>query len=280
MAVAQQPSTELEVKKNTDLAVVDFGDDDGAGMEDVRREEYSIPFLYVLDAKSPACAPPTAGGTAGAVAGKLLNTATNELYDGALGAQFIPCMRDSNFGEWIPRNEDGSGGGFVGTRATNDPLVIELRAKHGSFGKLPTDNGTELVETFYLYGLIVNADGLGSPVLVPFKSTSISAYKNFVTRHMAIRYKKADGSLVAPPLWAHRWRIGTHYRPAKKAGQAGWYVPKLWLDEEPPVKSLVKRSDPLYEQAKALYTAIRAGSVAVNYEAASKQERVEDDVPF
>lgn len=261
----------------TDVAVYDPGEDAGAGSENLTKDDYSIPFLYVLDAKSPQCNPPTAGGIPGAKAGSLYNTATHELFDGEKGAAFIPVYRDHNYGEWIPRNEDGSGGGFVGIRSADDPLVLELRAKHGTFGKLRTSDGHELIETFYLYGLTVT-DGIGSPILQPFKSTHISAYKNFNTREMSITYVGRDGKPVRPALWAHTWRITTVFRPAKKAGQSGWYIPRLQLDKPTPIESRLKMSDPLYDQAKALYTNIKAGRVVVKQEQQQKPD--EDEVPF
>lgn len=251
-------------KTGTDVAIYDPGSDAGAGMEDVGREEYAIPFLYVLDPKSPQCKPVSAGGVPGAKGGMLFNTAMMELFDGEKGAPFIPVHRDHNYGEWIPKNPDGSGGGFVGIRAADDPLVIELKGRHGAFKRLPTSDGHELVETFYLYGLTVT-DGLGSPVLLPFKSTGIGAYKNFMTRAMGIQYQGANG-MVRPPMWAHLWRVGTAWREPKGQGQSGWYVPKLWLDKGTPLESRLKLTDPLYVQGRELYNSIKAGRVVVKHE--------------
>lgn len=270
----KQPGTEVAAQTlGTDLAVYDPGAYAGAGMENISREEYAIPFLYVLDAKSPQCAPVKAGGVEGAKAGSLYNTATNEMFDGEKGVSFIPVDRKHDFGEWIRRNEDGSGGGFVGIRAPDDPLVLELRKKYGQFGKLVTDDNHELVETFYLSGLTV-VDGVGSAMIFPFKSTGIAAYKNFMTRVMNIQYVAPNGAMIRPPMWAHRWRLGTQY---KTKGTMGWYIPRLWLEEEPPIKSRLKLTDPLYLQARELYDNIKAGRVVVKQDTEAPTDK---DIPF
>ncbi len=283
-AEANNQSTALTAQSpGSELAVYDYGTDAGKGLENISRDEYAIPFVYVLDAKSPQCSPPSAGGIPGAKAGALYNTATGELYDGEKGALFIPVHRAEEYGEWIPRRQDGSGGGFVGVRSANDPLVLELQAKHGMFGKLPTSDGHELVQTYKLYGMLVGDDGVGSPALVPFKSTGIGAYKNFITRVMSIQYQVEKSSrhptgLVRPPMWAHRWRLGTRYRPAKQPGQSGWYIPRLWLDEEPPLRSRLKTNEPLYIQGAELSMAITQGRVTVKAE--QEQRTADQEVPF
>jgi hypothetical protein len=264
-----------------EVAIYDPGEDAGAGSENLSREDYSVPFLSVLDAKSPQCAPVSAGGVAGAKAGMLFNSATGELFDGERGVIFVPAYRDHNYVEWIKRNDDGSGGGFVGIRSDDDPLVIELRAKQGQFGKLLVPNSSpphELIETFYLFGLVVSDVG-ASPVIVSFKSTAIQAVKNFNTREMGIQYMVPGGQMKRPALWAHRWVLSTQYRPAKKAGQSGWYIPRLALEKPTPIESRMKMSDPVYAQAKDLYTSIKAGHVKVKQEQQT-QTTGDDEVPF
>lgn len=268
------PAT-LGAQGSTDVTVYDPGQYAGAGMENISKDEYSIPFLYVLDPKSPQCQPPNAGGVPGAKGGMLYNTATNELFDGEGGTIFLPVHRDHSYVERL-KKLDGSPGDFVGLRSPDDPLVLELRKKFGQFGKLLTSEDHYLIETYYLYGLTVT-DGVGSPVLTPFKSTGIPAYKNFMTRVMNIQYVTAGGAMVRPPMWAHRWKLGTQYKPAKESGQSGWYVPRLWLEEEPPIKSRLKLTDPLYIQAREFYENIKAGRVVVKEDT---QPDASKEIPF
>lgn len=266
------------VKNNQELVVYDYSGDEGAGYENVTKDDYALPFLYVLDAKSPQCSPVSAGGIARARAGSLHNTATREVYDGDKGVPFVPVHTNQKFIEWIPRNPDGSGGGFVGVRTPDDSLVMELRKKHGEFGKLPTADGHELVQTFELYGLIVPdfnweqvRQGVafsGQGIVVPFKSTAIGGYKQFVTTSGGFRVPmRKDGVsvLVKPPMWAHVWRIKSKYRPPKTQ-QSGWYIPELILSAPKEQDARLNTQNPLYAQAKEFYLSIKAGRVTVKHE--------------
>lgn len=262
-------------KPGQEVAVYDPGTDAGAGLEDVGRDEYAIPFLTVLDPKSRFVKPAAAGGIPGANAGALFNTSTNEIFDGEIGIDFIPVHRDHHFVEWIPKNEDGSGGGFVGIRSPDDPLALELQAKHGKFGKLPTSDGHELAETFYLYGLVV-ADGVGTPVVIGFSSTQIKKYRNFMTRAMGIKYQGPSGMIV-PALWAHVWRFGSMWEKKGKAYEGfGW---RIALKKEPSIESRLKISDPLYVQARGLYEVIKSGRAVVKHEEREPGED-RDEVPM
>jgi len=259
--------------QSTDVAIYDPGSDAGAGMEDITRDEYAIPFIRILDAKSPQVRPVSAGGIPGAKAGSIINMSTSEIFDGEKGIEFIPVHRDHKFVEWIKRNDDGSGGGFVGIRAVDDPLVLELRAKHGQFGKLPTSEGHELVETFELYGLIV-ADGMANPCVISFSSTQIKKYKSFMTRVMGITYQGPQGP-VRPPLWAHVWTLKTAY---ESKGQFSWYGWRIALKEEPPIRSRLKLTDPIYARGRELYEAIKSGRVTVKRD--DQEQPDKEEIPF
>lgn len=264
----------------TDVTVFDFGDDVGAGMENVRRDERKIPFLTILDPKSPQCKPVSAGGVPGAKGGAFFNTATGEVYDGEKGIDFVPVYRDENYVEFIPKEPDGSGGGFVSIKSPTDPLVFQLQAKQGKFGKLVTSDKTELVQTYYLYGLLLNPDdGTPSPVMVAFKSTQIKKYQGFITRQDSIQYPSRDKDgkpvMVKPPLWSHVWHISTRY---EQKGTFSWYGYVLRLRKEPSRESLIPRTDPLYQTGKTLYEAITSGSKTGDYaEAATKGPQSPDE---
>lgn len=266
-------------------AVIDYGDDAGAGLEDMQRDEFKIPLLGVLQSNSPQCKPESAGGTAGAKAGMIYNSATQEMWDvEKTPLVFVPCYRDHNYVEYVPRN---LGGGFAGIRAVDDPLVKELREKQGRFGRLSTAtkfgpdglplDGTEITETFYLFGLVVAPDGAVQQDVVPFKSTQIGVYQNFMTRYTSIKYPNRAGAMVLPPLWAHRWQLGTRFSKNKKGEFFGW---TLRLEKEPPLASRLERNDPLYEQAAAFYAMLKEGRGRVEHEAASASEPEQIEIPF
>lgn len=267
-AQQQQPAAGQEV------AVYDPGQDAGAGLENVTSDEYAIPFVKILDPKSPQCKPPSAGGLPGAKGGTIINLSTNEIFDGPAGIDFIPVHRDHHFVEWIKKNEDGSGGGFVGVRPPDDALMLRLQTEQGKFGKLQTPEGHELADTYYIYGLIVQ-EGQGIPALIAFASTQIKKYKNFMTRVMGIQYAGPNGQ-VTPPMWAHLWHFSTVY---ESKGQNSWYGWRLALKEEPPIKARLKTTDPLYLQGRELYNSIKAGKVTVKHEERQPGEDA-DEIPM
>lgn len=256
------------------VAEADFGEDAGKGLENVSSSERTIPFYRILQSNNPQVKDPRQGGLPGAKPGMILNLGSGELFDGVDGIPFIPVHRDHNYPEWTPRE---AGGGFVGIRADDDPVVLELRAKFGQFGKLPNGvtrrddkgqalDGTELTETYYLYGLATEEY---VPALVAFTSTQIKTYKAFMGRVMGFKYKSGE-QLVTPPMWAHRWLLQTTPQKNKKGDFFGWRLSLAGKNEDgseaPYIKSLIPRSDPLYSSAKDLHAAIAEGHARVNHE--------------
>lgn len=281
----------------TGLAVVDFGDDAGAGMENIDSSEIKVPFLFILQSNSPQCKPAEAGGVPGATMGMMMNGGTAELFAGKAGVGFIPVYRGHSFVEFTPRN---LGGGFVAIHQPDDPLILQLQTKYGKFGKLPngvTDrnekgealNGTEIIETFYLYGLILDQYGMTQRVIVPFKSTQIKKYQAFMQRQMNIKYANPKGTdenplpPVQPPLWAHRWRLGTAFEKGKKGDYYGWSLGLAARNEDgsekPPIESLIRMSDPLYAEGRAFNAMLKSGAATADFKTA-KDDTADEEVPF
>lgn len=279
---AEELNTQDSSAPGTDLAtqqqggalqvVEDYGDDAGAGLENVGVDEYKIPFLRILQALSPACKPVEAGGMEGAKPGLIMNTATGEIYDGKEGLDFVPAVRDHNFVEFVPRD---AGGGLVGIHAVDDPKVLQLRAEQGKFGKLKTNDDTEISESFYLYGLVIPAGRSPFRAIVGFTSSQIKKYQEFMGRVMGIEYtidtpngKKA----IKPPMWAHRWHLGTVFEKGKKGEFYNWKLSLTGRDEkgmESSLKSIIPMKDPLYIAAKEFADMVKGGKAKVDYNQAA-----------
>jgi hypothetical protein len=284
-----QLPTAAEKSDGRELTTYDFGDDAGRGLEGAGPDEFIIPFVTILASNSPQVKPARDGGVPGAAPGDFFNTATGELLSGETGFVFIPVARDHNYPEFIPRN---LGGGFVGVHAPDEELVTSLRAKYGKFGRLYTSEartsdgspaeGTELQETFYLYGLLVD-EGAGAftRVILPFKSTQIRKYKGFISRADGFKYRTPDDKMVTPPLWAHRWRVTTRSESNKKGDFYGYVIRLAAQDEAghelPVLRSLVPRSDPLYQAAREFYDLVTAGKVQADYAKAQDVTAEEDE---
>lgn len=196
----------------------DYGNDAGAGWENTGTDDFTIPFLAILQSNSPQLAETEAEYIEGAKVGMLMNTATQELYDGKTGLQLVPCYTQHLFVEW--RNRQTDGGGFIGIHAADSKVVAEAKAASKQFGKyiVPVPDGIDhdLVETFYIYALIVDGDELIGPCMVSFSSTKIKAYKNIMTPLRQVKGR--------PPLFAFRLDVTT---VAEKNAKGSFYNFKI-----------------------------------------------------
>jgi hypothetical protein len=278
------PSANLPANRTqgTEVEVYDFGNDAGAGLQNVTADEMRLPWLTLLQSNSPQVSKPEdQGGVPGARAGMIYNALTGDLYDGKVGLVIVPVVRDQKYIEYVPRDE---GGGLVAIYEPDEPLVLRLRAEHGKFGKLPTEDGNEVVQTFSL-GVIAVPEGRAPfGAMVGFKSKGIQAYQGLVQRALDCRYQTANGP-VCPPLWAHRWRLRAVWEENKKGQYYKWNLTLDGRDDdgkESFPRSLNKRGSELYEQGTALYQAWTGGTVRADYSKMDTTAEAGDpnEVPF
>lgn len=195
-------------KQASEVATFNYGDDAGVGL-DLKPEEMLLPWLNVLQGQSPQVQKPMGeGGVDGARAGMLMNSVTEQLFQGKEGVLFVPAARQHEVIEWKPREK---GGGLVAKHSPASDVV--QRAKDGAekFGKLNTDytknsdgkyQGNDLVQTFIIFGVLVNEEGLTEPIAMAFTSTKITPYKKWIQK----LYTYGRGKV---PLFAHLTRMTT-----------------------------------------------------------------------
>ena len=251
---------------NLPAPVIDYGTDAGAGVLDIGRDEAGIPFLKILQAQSPEVIGPN-GKLEGASAGVILNTGTEEMLD---NVTVIPACRQHVYVEWRPRKK---GGGIVAIHEkTSDVVAASLNEwqtsnrKFGDYKVTSTEEGgglNDLVETFYVFSVILKDDQPEGFVVVPFSSTGIKIYKKkFINR---VRYTLVDngqGKKVTPPMFAHRITLGT----AQETNDDGtWsnYTLQFAVDNNVQ-KSLMKPGHAGYEAAKELKTMVDGGTAKVD----------------
>lgn len=198
--MAKASTAVAEVKTNTAVAIgsFDYGEMSGAGFEGTQTKDLSIPFISILQSNSPQVEennPPDCKP------GQLINTVTNEIVAGDVGVGFIPVHIDHMFSEWKPRD---AGGGLVQQHAP-DSEIVKANTKEGERvqGKIILPNKNELIETFYVYGLTLDADGKETAgfAVVSFSSTKIKPFRDWRTSMYTIKGR--------PPLFANRARLKT-----------------------------------------------------------------------
>ena len=184
--------------KGKALAAYNYGEESGEGFEGTSASDLSIPFISILQPLSPQVLD---NNPVGSLAGMFYNTVTHELTDPKKGFNFLPCHKEVAYVEWIPRLQ---GGGFVGIHETNSDVVkAAIAANDGKkFGKLSTGTN-DLIETFYMYGLILDDDGITpeSFAVLSFTSTKIKPFRDWITSMYTLKGR--------PPMHANRATLRT-----------------------------------------------------------------------
>ena len=270
MARAKKSSTKGKLPAKQQQAGLpagyDYGDKSGQGQEDIGPEDFILPFLRILQTNSPQVQKRNDKHINGAEAGMFFNVSTSKLYPGEEGGfTFHLCHKLRAYAEFIPRDD---GGGFVGQREVDDPVVVKLRQEQGKFGKLVTPNGTELVETYYAYAVMVPENAEGEPEfgVFPFASTGITPFKQFLMQLNPLLRKGV-------PIYAPRARITSRFRKNK---EGEFFVPNIVLDGAEPDDFLLGPDDPFLAVCAGLREDVVSGQAKVDF---SKQSEPEEGSP-
>jgi hypothetical protein len=268
-------TTKEKVSEITKLGDFDYSAYAGQGFESHTRDDYAVPFLGVLQSNSPLCET-----AATARPGMLVNTVTQDIYDGKTGIYFIPAHTDHVVVEWKPRN---LGGGFVAIHQLNSELIGKVKAEQ-EFGKWKTIKGDEksndLIETFYVYGIHVNEHGAAEQMIMSFSSTKIKTYKRWMTKARTVQVALPDGRRINPPLFAHKYKVTT---VAEKNAKGSFFNFNIDFDGSAAEKCRLPTTDPLFLAAVAFSDLIREGSVKAAHDTQTQTSEIEaagDDIPF
>lgn len=225
-------------------------EDAGRGISE-SADDSLVPMMVVLQPLSPQAIKQKPEYLKGAEAGDLwLKNAPHPVIKGAEGTLAQPCAFWKNVVEWIPKNKDGSGGGYVGEHPTMPADAKEVVDKDDPERKrMMSPRGTEYVETRNHAVIIYTEDGQAFPYLIPLSSSGHSVSRQWM---FMMKSKTADGDKI--PSFAAIYRLKTIMRTK---GQYNWFVidPKeggeegetLWATEEQ------------YEAGKALSIAFEKG---------------------
>lgn len=234
----------------------------GQGLDDLDSSDRSIPFIKVLEKNSPEIETVT-----GAKPGMFINTATQQLYQ---TLRFVPATRDHMFVEWVPID---NGGGLVASYGLQEPISQWAKSQRG---KISLKNGNDLVETFYLYGIVLPEDDDDAdpyPAVISFTSTRIKAYKSIVNRSDSIMLRGASGRKFKAPWFCHVWRLSSE---KKVDGNQSWYVYKAEFDGESAEAVRLPADHPVVQMGAEMVRAKTAGELKVSQEAAAGDQ---PDVP-
>ncbi len=261
-------SKDLTVRPRADLAnIPDYGTEYDDGFQNQSGNDIVLPFLSVLQALSPQVQKEVGqGGVEGAKAGMLFNTVTGEVFAAKTGLMFVPSITQNVFVEWVPRK---AGGGFVAMHKPDDEIIKIAKEKSTSYGKYSTQYdsqgdpiGNDLVETFYVYGVLCINEDQNEPVVLAFTSTKIKKYKSWNTKIRLFTVKTPKGP-KNPPLYANLVTI-TGVSDRNKKGD--FFNFNLAPANGTVPASLLPPTDPRFIAAKEVGEMVKSGFARASFE--------------
>ena len=263
MAKAKEKSESAIALRSKGGAIVtyDYGSEAaGAGWENTDTDDFSVPFLNQLQALSPEVQQGEDTYVKGAISGMFINSVSRELSKEIV---FVPATTQHVYVEWVPRD---NGGGFVGVHALDSIVVKEARVaavQSGERNNLKTEEGNDLVETFYIYAAILEKAGaadVSDLVVMAFTKTKIKRYKAIMTR---LRTMKGSKQI---PLFAHQIKM-TATKEKNSAGQPYANVDLNPAVDGDVVASLIdpKKGAAILEGAQAFLESVGSGEAKANY---------------
>jgi len=226
------------------------------GFESMSSKDMEIPFLTILESGSPQCKKSNDQYIPGASEGMILDTFTNEIFDGDTGINIIPCFFEKVILEWKPER-----GGLAGIHPIDTHLMGNTEKDEK--GRNVLGNGNSLVETAQYYVLHVKKDKTIDKCCISMSSTRLKCSRRW-NRVMSLkRLKLSDGTEIVPPSFSYMYNLKLS---GKQEGNNSWWV---WEED-----SGTKITDiNLFKQAKALAEECYKGLIKV---AVHEQ----DDIPF
>lgn len=223
--------------------------DAGAGMEDMGKDDFALPFLKILQALSPEVQRGNPRYVANARPGDFLNSITSELHPGEDGVELVRVAFEKKWLEWRPKE---TGGGLVRVSASAEEAAAH---RIPAIGNEETD--TEIVETAQIYCLMNTSDSGWRPVVLPWTKSKLKVSRNWNAKMGEQTFKKwgVAESTKTLPVMAVVYRLTTRSEAGKKGD---YFVPVV----EP--AGLV--ADAVYEAAKAFRDIVVAGKTKVVYE--------------
>ena len=206
-------------KKEGALAVNLFEADANQGAQNIAQEDLALPFLKILGQLSPEVNKRDGKYVEGAEPGMIVNTVTNEIYDGTKGINVLPVFYERKYVEWQDRGE-GKGAPVAIHDASSDIMSQTTRDK--SFkDRLPSGNYLENTANHYV---VVLGDS-PQTALISMKATQLKISRKWNSIMMGIKLNGKNG-LFTPPTYSHIYNLKTVQMSNDKGTWFGWEVSK------------------------------------------------------
>jgi len=213
---------ETQIAKREDagpLATNVFEADAGQGIANIKQEDLALPFLKVLGQLSPEVNTRDAKHVEGAQPGMIVNSVTNELYDGNKGVEVLPVYYKRQYIEWQDRGE--SKGAPVNIYDAGDDIPQTTRDKSN---KDRLANGNYLENTVSHFVVLLGKTP--TTALISMKATQLKISRKWNSMMMGIKMQGKNG-LFTPPTYSHIYKLKTVQQSNDKGTWFGWDVSKV-----------------------------------------------------
>ena len=229
------------------LAESIFEADAGQGISNIKQDDLALPFLKVLGQLSPECNKRDAKYVEGAEPGMIINTVTNEVFDGVKGIDVLPVYYKRQYIEWQDRGE--SQGAPVHIYEAGDDIPQTTRDK-GNKDRLANGNYLDNTASHFVVVLSDNP----SSALISMKATQLKISRKWNSMMMGIKMQGKNG-LFTPPTYSHIYKLKTVQMSNDKGTWFGWDVSK--------VGPVTNKS--VYQIAKAFSNNVSKGAVQAKH---------------
>ena len=218
------------------------------GSQNMTQHDLALPFLKVLGQLSPEVNKRDGKYVEGAEPGMILNSVTNEVFDGTKGVQVLPVFYERKYVEWADRG-DSKGAPVAIHNAESD--IVSTTTRDKSFkDRLP--NGNYLENTANHFVIVLGKSPQSA--LISMKATQLKISRKWNSMMMGIKLQGKNG-LFTPPTYSHIYNLKTVQMSNDKGTWFGWDVSKVGPIED---KSI-------YESAKSFAEKVGKGDVQVKH---------------
>ena len=202
------------------LATNLFEADANAGSQNISQEDLALPFLKVLGQLSPEVNKKHGKYVEGAEPGMILNTVTNESYDGNKGIEVLPVYYKRQYVEWQDRGE--SKGAPVAIHDAGSDILSKATRDKSFKDRLP--NGNYLENTANHFVILLGKTP--TTALISMKATQLKVSRKWNSMMMGIKLQGKNG-LFTPPTYSHIYKLKTVQMSNDKGTWFGWDVSKI-----------------------------------------------------
>jgi hypothetical protein len=233
----------------------------GQGTEGLGTDDLAIPFINILQTNSPQISKRDGKYIEGAEAGMLFNTVTNELFDGEVGVEVVPCAYQRNLVEWVPRDQEG---GFIASHDPESGVLQETTKNERGQDILP--NGNYLANTAQHYVILLSPTYGPTQAVISMSSTQLKKSRKWNTQMVSQTVTLPSGEIKPAPSFASAYLLKTMTESNKHGSWFGYDITDR-RDASPDE----------FRLSVTFHNAVKTGTVKATV---PEQETESDDVPF